>query len=143
VIKDSGCPTVTGSGDIRQIRVVISDDVSEMREILRDTLGEDPTIAIVGEADDGRDCIRLVRELEPDVVLLDLAMPGIDGLEAIPLIIKNAPRTGIIVISAFAEGRMGDVARSLGADQYIEKGTALIDVVAAVRAVAESRRGGP
>jgi DNA-binding NarL/FixJ family response regulator len=129
---------MTGSGD-GHISVVICDDVPEMRELLRDVLGEDPSTAIVGEADNGRDCLRLIRELEPDVVLLDLAMPAMDGLEAIPLIIKDAPRTGIIMFSGFGGSRMGDVVRSLGADHYIEKGTALSDVVAAVRAVAKSR----
>jgi DNA-binding NarL/FixJ family response regulator len=129
------------SRDIRCISVVICDDVPEMREILREVLAEDPSVAIVGEAGNGRDCIRQIRELEPDVVLLDLSMPAMDGLEAIPLIIKEAPRTGIIIFSGFGGSRMGEVARTLGADHYIEKGTALADVVAAVRAVARRRLG--
>jgi DNA-binding NarL/FixJ family response regulator len=110
-----------------------------MRAILHETLTEDPTVAIVGEAANGRDCVRMISELRPDIVLLDLSMPDMDGLEAIPLIAKLAPRTGIIVFSGFGANRMGEVALGLGADRYLEKGTSLQVLSAAVRAVADSR----
>lgn len=130
---------MTVSGDVRSISVVLCDDVAEMRSILRDVLAEDPSIAVVGEAENGRDCLRMIIRLEPDIVLLDLSMPDMDGLEAIPLIVKNAPRTGIIVFSGFGGRRMGDVAVGMGADRYIEKGTELHELAAAVIEVAESR----
>jgi DNA-binding NarL/FixJ family response regulator len=130
---------VSQAPDLREISVVLCDDVAEMRSILHDMLAEDPSISIVGEADNGRDCVRLINRLDPDVVLLDLSMPDMDGLEAIPMIVKNAPRTGIIVFSGFAATRMADVATGMGADRYIEKGTGLHEVAAAVVEVAGAR----
>jgi DNA-binding NarL/FixJ family response regulator len=130
---------VTVSSDLRRISVVLCDDVAEMRSILHDVLAEDASIAIVGEAENGRECVQLLSRLEPDIVLLDLSMPDMDGLEAIPLIIKNSPRTGIIVFSGFGGKRMGDAALGMGADRYVEKGTGLHELAAAVVEVAASR----
>jgi DNA-binding NarL/FixJ family response regulator len=127
------------SREVRPITVVLCDDVAEMRAILHDTLTDDPTVTIVGQADNGKDGVRIIQELQPDVVLLDLSMPGMDGLEAIPQIATLAPRTGIIIFSGFGGSRMGKVALGLGADRYIEKGTRLDELAAAVREVAETR----
>jgi DNA-binding NarL/FixJ family response regulator len=125
----------------RSIRVVVCDDVPEMRAILRDALTEDESVEIVAEVDNGRDGVRAILELRPDVVVLDLSMPDMDGLEAIPLIAKSSPRTGIVIFSGFGAERMRDVAIGLGADRYLEKGAPLALLYAAVREVAEMRRG--
>jgi two-component system nitrate/nitrite response regulator NarL len=130
---------VTLKSDLRRISVVLCDDVAAMRSILHDVLAEDSSISIVGEAENGRDCVQLLSRLEPDIVLLDLSMPDMGGLEAIPLIVKNSPRTGIIVFSGFGGKRMGDAAIGLGADRYVEKGAALHELAAAVVEVAASR----
>jgi DNA-binding NarL/FixJ family response regulator len=129
------------STDLR-ISVVVCDDVAEMRLLLRYALEEDPALSVVGEADNGRDGARVIAELQPDVVLLDLSMPEMDGLEAIPEIVSSAPRTGIIVFSGFAAERMSAPAINSGADRYLEKGVPLDAVISAVREVADSRRGG-
>jgi DNA-binding NarL/FixJ family response regulator len=131
---------VTISGEVRPISVFLCDDVAEMRAILQDVLSEDPAVSVVGEADNGRDCVRLIDRLQPDVVLLDLSMPDMDGLEVIPQIVTVAPRTAIIVFSGFSANRMGEVALGLGADRYIEKGAQLAGVAAAVREVAARRQ---
>jgi len=123
------------------IDVVVCDDVAEMRKLLRFALETDPRMRVVGEADNGRDGARVIAELQPDVVLLDLSMPEMDGLETIPEIVSAAPETGIIIFSGFAAERMEEPALESGADLYIEKGSPLDDVIAAVRNVAESRRG--
>jgi DNA-binding NarL/FixJ family response regulator len=132
---------VTVSRDVRPLSVVVCDDVPEMRAIMSDVLSEDPNLTVVGEADNGKDVVRIVAQLRPDVVLLDLSMPDMDGLEAIPLIVKNSPHTGIIVFSGFGSNRMGDVAKELGADVYIEKGAGLTELSVAVHDVAQSRLG--
>jgi len=133
---------VTLSRGLRQIRVVLCDDMPELREILREMLAEDRMVAIVGEADNGRDCVRLIAQLQPDVVLLDLSMPDMDGLEAIPQISRVAPRTRIIVVSGFDGNRIGDVALRLGAHRYIEKGAQLQEVSSAVREARETSSEG-
>jgi DNA-binding NarL/FixJ family response regulator len=123
------------------IRVVLCDDVSEMRTLLRYALETDPRLQVVGEADNGRDGARVIAELQPDVVLLDLSMPEMDGFETLLTIASSAPDTGIIVFSGFAAERMREPALENGADLYIEKGLPLDDVISAVRDVAGSRRG--
>ena len=123
------------------IRVVLCDDVSEMRTLLRYALETDPRLQVVGEADNGRDGARVIAELQPDVVLLDLSMPEMDGFETLLAIATSAPGTGIIVFSGFAAERMREPALEHGADLYIEKGLPLDDVISAVRDVAGARRG--
>jgi DNA-binding NarL/FixJ family response regulator len=122
------------------IRAFLCDDVLELRTLLRFALEEDGDIRIVGEAGDALAALSGVRELLPDVVLLDLSMPGIDGLEAIPLLLDVAPEIGIVVFSGFAADRMSTPALSLGADRYLEKGAPLEAVRTAVREVAEAHR---
>ena len=122
------------------IKVLLCDDVVELRQIVRTVLEEDGDVQVVDEADTGRECIRMASERRPDVVLLDLSMPDMDGLEALPLIAKASPGTRIIVFSGFAAERMREPALELGADLYIEKGTPLNLLADAVQDVA--RAGG-
>lgn len=123
------------------VRVVLCDDVSEMRKLLRYTLETDPRLEVVGEAADGREGARVIAELQPDVVLLDLSMPEMNGFETIPTIASSAPRTGIIVLSGFSAQRMREPALRNGADLYLEKGLPLDEVISAVREV--SSRAAP
>ena len=118
------------------IRVFLCDDVPELRTLLRFALEEDSDVRVVGEAGDATTGIERVSELQPDVLLLDLSMPGLDGLEAIPLLKDAAPGVGIIVFSGFAADRMRAPALALGADRYLEKGEPLDVIRDAVREVA-------
>lgn len=120
-----------------RIRVLICDDVAMLRELIRYELEEDDSIVVVGEADNGLDGVRLVTELKPDVVVLDLAMPGIDGLEALSLMRATAEPPHVLVHSGFDASTMRDRVIALGAAGYIEKGgdlgavrTAVLRVVA-------------
>jgi DNA-binding NarL/FixJ family response regulator len=133
---------MSASGGSARIDVVLCDDVAEMRALLRTALEDDPSIKVVGEAGSGLDAARIIAELHPDVVLLDLSMPGMDGLEAIPAIAQSSPHTGIIVFSGFGAERMRRLALERGADLYVEKGEPLEVLFAAVRQVAEARRNG-
>ena len=74
------------------ISVVVCDDVPELRRLLREALEQDGEMQVVGEAEDGRDAIEVIERLQPDVVVLDLSMPQLDGLEAIPLIHQVATK---------------------------------------------------
>jgi DNA-binding NarL/FixJ family response regulator len=115
------------------IRVVLCDDVAELRRLVREVLEEDPAIEVVDEAGTGSECVRIVAERRPDVLLLDLSMPDMDGLEALPRVVRSSPSTRIIVFSGFAADRMRAPALERGADLYIEKGTSLDALADAVR----------
>lgn len=120
------------------IRVFLCDDVDAIRELVRLALEQDPTVVVVGEAGDGNACVDTVADTGANVVLLDLAMPELDGLEAIPLIRERAPDARIIVFSGFSASRCAGTAKALGAVRYIEKGTSLDELQAAVHAAAPS-----
>jgi DNA-binding NarL/FixJ family response regulator len=123
-----------------QISLYLVDDVPELRELIRYGLEEDPDVTVVGEAGGGRSSLRGLAETKPSAVLLDLSMPDMDGLEAIPRIREIAPDVAIVVLSGFTADRMGAAALEQGADAYIEKG-AHIDEIRDItrRAVAERR----
>jgi len=118
------------------IRIFLCDDVPELRALLRYGLQEDPGLEVVGEAGDALAGIKAVAQLRPDVVLLDLSMPGMDGLEAIPLMREASPESVIVVFSGFAADRMRDTALELGAARYMEKGEPLERVREVVRELA-------
>lgn len=122
-----------------RVRVLICDDVAMLRELLRYELEEDDNVVVVGEADNGLDGVRLVEELGPDVVVLDLAMPGIDGLEAITLMRQVPAPPVILVHSGFDAATMRDRVLALGAERYLEKGGNLREVREAVQEAAQNR----
>jgi two-component system, chemotaxis family, chemotaxis protein CheY len=110
------------------IRAVVIDDTSDIRELLSMVLTRSG-MQVVGEAGDGQAGVEVVRAERPDVVLLDLAMPVMDGVEALPIIRELVPDARIIVLSAFA-GAVREQVLDWGADGYLEKGTPLKKVVA-------------
>lgn len=118
------------------IRVALADDATAYRTLLRVVLEQDGRFEIVGEAADGAEAVQLSALEQPDVLLLDLAMPVMDGLQAIPEIRSQSPDTKIVVLSGFSYSRLGEDAESLGATAYLEKGTSLetiADTVVALR----------
>jgi DNA-binding NarL/FixJ family response regulator len=118
-----------------RVRVLICDDVAMLRELMRYELEEDDDVVVVGEADNGVDGVRLAEELRPDVVLLDLAMPGIDGLEALTLM-RAVPEPPVVLVhSGFDAATMRERVLALGAADYLEKGGNLREVREAVRRV--------
>ncbi len=109
-------------------RVVLADDTPEIRTLLRLTLEDQGAIEVVGEARDGAEAVKMVSELQPDALVLDLAMPVMDGFQAIPEVRRTAPETKIIVLSGFDTNIMSERALSLGADMYFEKGISFFDL---------------
>jgi len=127
----------------KSIRVVLCDDVAELRTLMRYGLEEQPGLIVVGEAGDAATGVALVAQTLPDAVLLDLSMPGMDGLQAIPLIIEASPTTAIVVFSGFAADRMAALALEIGADRYVEKGSSLVDIRRAITLALEQRGSTP
>ena len=104
------------------ISVVLADDTEEIRLLLRLALSTDERFTVVGEASDGAQAVEVAAKLKPTAIVIDLAMPVMDGLQAIPEIKRRTEDTKIIVFSAFEADQMSNEALSRGADAYIEKG---------------------
>lgn len=103
-------------------RVLIADDVEAVRFLWREILTEDDRLSVVGDAANGIEAVAGVEKHRPDVLLLDLAMPGMDGLEVIRVLRDTSPETKIVVLSGFTADRMAPRMLELGATAYIEKG---------------------
>jgi DNA-binding NarL/FixJ family response regulator len=123
--------------DVRKIRVVLVDDVPELRLLVRVTLEEDPAIEVVGEASNGREGVEVVQATDPDLVLLDLSMPDMDGLEAIPLMREHAPNARVVVLSGHEAGRVSLEALDQGASRYINKASGLQTIPQVIHEVAQ------
>jgi DNA-binding NarL/FixJ family response regulator len=118
------------------IRVLLCDDAEGFRALMRSSLADDPSIEIVGEAADGEAGVEATAELQPDVILLDMSMPRMGGLQAIPKMRRSAPGTSIIGLSSLSAARMAAPSIEIGAHTYLEKGTGLEDIRAAIHAAA-------
>jgi len=118
------------------IRVVIVDDHSLLREGTRQILLHDPGIEVVGESGRGDEAVKLVAELQPDVVLLDLRLPGLPGIEAARRIAKESPATRVLVVTAYDEEDYVLEALQAGAAGYLLKTAPAAELVDAVHAVA-------
>jgi chemotaxis response regulator CheB len=115
-------------------RVVVADDEVSMRELLRVVLSLEPDFEVVGEAGDGVEAVALVADLAPDLVVIDVSMPVMDGLQAIERIRQVAPATRVAVLSGERLGLPGI------ADVQIEKGTPNEAVVATLRSLCQTAR---
>ncbi len=118
------------------IRIVIADDHTIVREGLKQLLGADAGIEVVGEARDGHEALARVRELEFDLLLLDMSMPGKSGIELIKQVRAERPKLRILVLSMHEEHQYAVRAIRAGASGYITKESASSQLVAAIRKVA-------
>jgi DNA-binding NarL/FixJ family response regulator len=119
------------------IRVAIVDDHAVVRGGLEQLLATEPDIEVVGTASDGAEAHALVASAAPDVFLMDLSMPGVDGIEATRRILADAPQTHVVVLTSFADRQRILDALQAGASGYILKDADPREVSAAVRAAAE------
>ena len=118
------------------IRVLLADDHGLLRKGVRSVLAQDASIVVVGEAGDGAEAIRLTEELSPDVVIIDVAMPGLNGLDAAAQITRKSKRVGVIVLTMYSDEEYLIRAVSSGVRGYLLKDSAEPDLVRAVKAVA-------
>lgn len=121
------------------IRVVIADDHRVVRQGLRMFLGLDPDLEVIGEASNGDEAVRLTRQLQPDVVLMDLLMPGIDGVAATDMIRRELPATEVLALTSVLEDAQVVGAMRAGAIGYLLKDVGGDELCQAIRAAAAGR----
>ncbi len=140
-------PAAPCPAPVRRRRTLLVDDTPDLRHLLALTLAETEDFEVVGEAGDGRAGLVVAQRSEPDLIVLDLAMPVMDGLEALPHLRRARPAATIVVLSGFGATAMRDRALVSGADGYVEKGTRLPAIVDRLRRIATEtecrRRVGP
>lgn len=124
----------------KQYRIVIAEDHTILREGLRSLLCSDPEFDVVGEAEDGRDAIRCVEALSPDLVLMDLSMPRMNGLDAIKEIKKQNPEIKIIVLTVHKTEEYILATLQAGADGYLLKDATHSELVMAIKNVLAGKR---
>ena len=119
------------------VRVLIADDHRLFAEVLEVVLASEPDLTVVGRAADGAEAVALARSLEPDVVLLDISMPVLDGFEAAAAITKLPSRPAIVMLTGSGAAQDVDRARRLGASGYVTKDAISARLVDAIRTAAE------
>lgn len=118
-------------------RILLVEDHTIVREGLRALLAAHPDLEVVGECADGRSAVEQAVSLAPDVVLMDLSLPGLHGVEATRAIVAARPQTRVLVLSMYGGDEHVRPAVRAGASGYLVKGAGCADVVAAIRAVAQ------
>lgn len=124
---------------MNKIRVMLADDHGIVRTGIRYLLEHQPDIEVVGEAADGREAVRMAEELKPGVVVMDVAMPRLNGIEAAAQIVKHDPNVRVIILSMHDDEEYLVRALTAGVKGYLLKDTAQLDMVRAVQSVAQGR----
>ena len=121
------------------LRILLADDHTVVRQGLRKVLEERPEWQVVAEAGDGRDAVRLAEEFRPDVAVVDVAMPLLNGIEATRQITKRAPQTRVLVLSMYSDEAYVTQMLKAGATGYLLKDSADVDLLEAVQAVSQGK----
>jgi DNA-binding NarL/FixJ family response regulator len=135
-------PILPGMSEVARVRVLVADDDPTFLEALRVMLEFDQRLEVVGEAHDGERAIARAAELSPDVVVMDVVMPGMDGIEATRVIRSGQPDCRVVLVSGsiFQErvGKGVEIAREAGASAYVLKSRAVLELAGTVYAAALS-----
>jgi len=125
----------SGLGVIMTIRVILADDHRMLRQVLGRALAAEEDIEFVGQAGDGREAIAMAKELEPDILVMDINMPRLNGIEAARRILSSVPQTRIIILSMFSEQEQVIHALRAGVLGYVLKNAAVEELLLAIHAV--------
>lgn len=118
---------------MKKINVLLADDHTVVRQGLRMLLDGEPDMTVVGEADNGLQTVQMARKLRPDVVVLDVAMPHLNGLEVTRRITRDLPDTRVLVLSSYSDEEYVQQLTEQGASGYLVKQTAANDLIKAIR----------
>jgi two-component system, NarL family, response regulator NreC len=124
---------------MRKTRILIADDHGVVRKGLRLQLEQETEFEVIGEAADGREVVRMAEALNPEVVIMDVAMPNLNGIEAAGQIIRRNPGTAVVMLSMYSDEAYLTRALAAGAKGYLLKDSADVDLARAVRTVAQGK----
>lgn len=124
---------------VKKLRILLADDHVVMRTGLRVLLERQPNLEVVGESANGRETIELAASLKPDVVVMDVGMPSLNGIEATKAIVSQRPATAVIVLSMHADESYVMRALKAGARAYLLKDSAAADLLGAIEAVSQGK----
>jgi DNA-binding NarL/FixJ family response regulator len=124
---------------VKRIRILIADDHGIVRKGLRLQLEQHSTFEVVGEATEGREAVRMAEELSPDVVIMDIAMPNLNGIQATTQVVKKNPQIGVIILSMYSDETYLMRTLAAGAKGYLLKDSADVDLHRAVEVVAQGK----
>jgi DNA-binding NarL/FixJ family response regulator len=122
-----------------QLRILLADDHTVVRQGLRKVLEERPDWIVVAEAGNGREAVQKVEEMKPDVAILDVAMPLLNGIEATRQIVKRSPATRVLVLTMHSDEAYVNQILKAGATGYLLKDSADVDLIQAVGAVSQGK----
>jgi len=122
-----------------EITVLLADDHGLVRKGFRRMLEDDPEIRVVGEATNGQEAIKLAQELHPRVIVMDMAMPGLDGVQATREILKNTPDIAVLILSMYSEENYVRNALDAGARGYLLKEALDVDLAGAIKDLAAGK----
>jgi len=122
-----------------EITVMLVDDHGLVRKGFRRMLEDDPGIRVVGEATNGQEAIKLAQELRPRVIVMDMAMPGLDGVQATREILKQLPETAVLILSMYSEENYVRNALDAGARGYVLKEALDVDLAGAIKDLAAGK----
>lgn len=120
---------------MEKIKILVVDDLARVREGLKTVLELEEDLEVVGEAADGVEALQQAEKLSPDIVLMDLEMPGLDGFEATRQIKHRHLTRGVVVLTIHGDNRSRQRATQMGADAFVEKGTTTDELIEAIRQV--------
>jgi two-component system, NarL family, response regulator NreC len=124
---------------MKKLRVLLADDHIVMRAGLRALLDRQPSLEVVGECENGREAVELAGSLRPDVVVMDVGMPGLNGIEATKTIVDRHSSPAVVILSMHADESYVMRALKAGARGYLLKDSAAADLIGAIQAVSQGR----